>query len=96
MTRFRTTLPAECSYEQWAQKEKERRWDYWQAVRRMREDYMAEFKGVTDLTVRPSLHFWAEEHYGIKMGIDGSGDYTGEYTVADPKKFLLFQLKYWS
>jgi hypothetical protein len=48
-----------------------------------------------DLTVRPTVHYWAEQKYGFVMGIDGQGDYTGEYTVVDPKKFMLFQVKYW-
>lgn len=95
MTRFRTTLPAERNYDQWAQEQKQKRWDYWTAVRKMREEYMAENAGVYDLTTRPSLHYWAEGKYGFKMGLDGTGDYTAEYTVVDSKKFLLFQIKYW-
>lgn len=75
--------------------QKQKRFDYWAAVRRMREEYVKEHEGMFDLTVRPTVHYWAEQKYGFVMGIDGQGDYTGEYTVVDPKKFMLFQVKYW-
>jgi hypothetical protein len=61
----------------------------------MREEYVKEHEGIFDLTVRPTVHYWAEQKYGFIMGIDGQGDYTGEYTVVNPKKFMLFQIKYW-
>ncbi len=68
---------------------------YWGAIHAMRPEYMAEFKGVYDLTSRPTIHYWAEEKYGFKMETDGTGNYTAEYTVINPKKFMLFQIKYW-
>lgn len=68
---------------------------YWNSLYSMRQEYMSEFKGVTDLTVRPTLHHWAEEKYGFKMGLDWQSNYTQDYTVVDPKKFMLFQIKYW-
>ena len=67
---------------------------YWTAIRAMRQEYLAENKGVYDLTARPTVHYWAEQKYGFAMATDGSGDYTADYTVTDPKKFLLFRLKY--
>lgn len=67
---------------------------YWTAIRAMRHEYLAENKGVYDLTARPTVHYWAEQKYGFAMATDGSGDYTADYTVTDPKKFLLFRLKY--
>jgi hypothetical protein len=88
--------PADKDFLEWEQKKKEQRFDYWAAIRRMREEYMKENQGVYDLTARPTVHYWAEQKYGFKMGMDEQCDYTGEYTVVDPKKFMLFQLKFWS
>lgn len=42
----------------------------------------------------PTLPYWVEQKYGIKMGLDGQGNYTQEYTVVDPKRFMLFQIQY--
>ena len=36
----------------------------------------------------------AELKYGIKMGIDWQGNYTQDFEVTDPKKYMLFQIKY--
>lgn len=88
-------MPAEKNFRQWDQASREQRTRYWQALYSMRQEYMAEHKGVYDLTARPSMHYWAEEKYGLAMGIDGQGNYTDEYTVKDPKRFMLFQIKYW-
>jgi hypothetical protein len=89
-----TINPAEQSFQAWDAERKRKRWDYWSAVRSMRAKYLEENKG--DLSMnRPSLHFWAEGKYGFRMEADGSGNYTENYTVTDPKKFMLFQIKYW-
>lgn len=71
---------------------KARRRQYWQAIYEMREEYMSHYKGVYDC--RPAIHAWAEEKYGIKMGMDGQGNYTQHYDVVSPKKFMLFQIRY--
>ena len=67
---------------------------YWHAIHAMRPEYMEEFKGDFSMT-RPSIHYWANEKYGFQMEADGEGNYTANYTVTDPKKFMLFQIKYW-
>lgn len=68
---------------------------YFSVLRAMRSEYMEEFKGIYDLTARPAIHYWAEEKYGFRMEVDGQGGYTSDYTVTDPKKFMLFKIKYW-
>ena len=68
---------------------------YWQACHAMRAEYLEENKGIYDLTVRPRLDYWANEKYGFQMDMDSEGNYTANYTVTDPKKFMLFQIKYW-
>lgn len=68
---------------------------YWSAVTLMRKEYIEEHKGMFDLTARPTIHYWAEEKYGFAMALDGQGNYTQEFTITDPKKFMLFQIKYW-
>ena len=67
---------------------------YWHAIHAMRPEYIEQFKGDYSMT-RPAIHYWAEEKYGFRMETDGTGNYTAYYTVTDPKKFMLFQIKYW-
>ena len=87
--------PNEKQFQEWDAERKRKRWDYWSALRLMRLEYMEDHKGVYDLTVRPTLHYWAEQKYGFRMETTGDGSYTENYTVTDPKKFMLFQIKYW-
>lgn len=87
--------PMEQKFQDWEKERREYRTRYWQALYLMRSEYLGENKGVYDLTARPTMHYWAEEKYGIVMGINGEGQYTDEFTVKDPKKFMWFQLKYW-
>jgi hypothetical protein len=66
---------------------------YWSALHAVRAEYRsavgdnAEMRG-------PTLPQWVEQRYGLRMGQDGSGNYTQDYTVVDPKRFMLFQLNY--
>lgn len=88
-------MPNDLIEEEWNAIRKQKRWQYWNALNRMRTEYITQFRGQYDLTVRPTLHHWAEEKYGFKMGMSETGDYTETYTVVDPKKFMIFQIKYW-
>ena len=81
-------------YQQWAEQDKARRNQYWQAIYEMRQDYLLENKGQYDLTARPTIHYWAELKYGLRMHLDGQGNYLQDYEVIDPKKFMFFQIKY--
>jgi hypothetical protein len=81
-------------FQKWESEKRAKRDQYWNALFLMRNDYMEENKGLLDPTVRPTLHYYAELKYGIKMGLDGQGNYTKDYDVVDPKKFMFFQLKY--
>ena len=78
----------------WNTETKTRRWQYWNAIHSMRPEYIAEYAGDYSMA-RPSVHYWAEQKYGFRMETDGQGNYTENYTVTDPKKFMLFQIKYW-
>lgn len=84
----------EQNYQDWDAERKRRRWDYWNALRLMRLEYLEEYKDDQGMT-RPTLHFWAEGKYGIKMGMDGEGGYTEDWDVTDPRKYMIFQLKFW-
>lgn len=85
---------AEEQFQQWDREQRAKRDQYWNALFLMRNDYMEENRGILDPTVRPTLHYYAELKYGFKMGLDGQGNYTKEHVVVDPKRFMLFQLKY--
>jgi hypothetical protein len=71
----------------------EQRRQYWGALHAVRREYRlavgdnAEMKG-------PTMPYWVEQKYGLKMGLDGSGNYTQDYQVVNPKRFLFFQIKY--
>jgi hypothetical protein len=95
MSRFAGAMPAEQSFRKWNTEQRASRDQYWNALHAMRREYLEENKGVYDLTSRPTMHYWAEQKYGFKMGLDGQGNYTQDHEVTDPKKFMLFQLKYW-
>jgi len=71
----------------------EKRNQYWGALMSMRKEYetdVGDNKGMTG----PTMQYWTEERYGFKIGMDWSGNYTQHYDIVDPKKFLLFQIKY--
>lgn len=95
MSRVANSVLAEESFRKWDAERKEQRQRYWDSLYRMRQEYMADNKGNFDLTSRPTMHYWAELKYGFRMGLDGQGNYTQDYEVTDPKKFMLFQIKYW-
>lgn len=95
MSRFAGALQAEESFRMWEQERNKERDKYWNALYSMRSEYLSENKGQYDLTARPTIHYWAQRKYGFKMGLDGQGNYTRDYEVTDPKKFMLFQIKYW-
>ena len=84
----------DAEFNKWDRDQKAKREQYWNAIREMRNDYLEENKGHYDLTARPTIHYYAELKYGFKMGLDGQGNYTKDYEVVDPKKFMIFQLKY--
>lgn len=94
MTRY-SVNPMEQKFQEWDREHRDKRTQYWQSLYEMRQEYIQAFKNVSDLTSRPTMQYWAEEKYGFKMGMDGQGNYTGEYAVVDPKKFMLYQIKYW-
>ena len=66
---------------------------YWGALHAVRAEYRSAVGDNAEMT-GPTLPYWVEQKYGIKMGLDGQGNYTQEYTVVDPKRFMLFQIQY--
>jgi len=71
----------------------EQRIQYWGALHAVRAEYreaVGDNAGVTG----PTMPHWVEQKYGLRMGQDGSGNYTQYYDVVDPKRFLFFQIKY--
>jgi hypothetical protein len=94
MGRFSGATLAEESFRRWDNQIKEKRNQYWRAITEARQEYLTEHKFVYDKTVRPALHYWMQNKYGIKMGMDGQGNYTQDYEVVEPKRFLMFQIKF--
>ena len=71
----------------------EQRKQYWGALHAVRKEYTSDV-GDNAGMVGSTFPHWMEQKYGIRMGLDGSGNYTQDYSVSNPKRFLLFQIKY--
>jgi hypothetical protein len=77
----------------WIDEQQSKRWQYWTALHAVRSEYRLAVGDNINMT-GPTLPYWVEQKYGIKMGLDGQGNYTQDYDVVDPKRFMLFQIKY--
>lgn len=71
----------------------EQRIQYWGALHAVRTEYREAVGDNAGMT-GPTMPHWVEQTYGLRMGQDGSGNYTQHYDVINPKKFMLFQIKY--
>jgi hypothetical protein len=71
----------------------EQRKQYWGALHAVRSEYREAVGNNSEMT-GPTMPYWVEQKYGLRMGLDGSGNYTQYYDVVDPKRFLFFQIKY--
>jgi hypothetical protein len=71
----------------------EKRKQYWGALHAVRKEYREEV-GANWCMTGPTMPHWVEQKYGLRMGQDGSGNYTQYYEVVNPKRFMLFQIKY--
>ena len=79
--------------ETWNYETKSKRWQYWNALHAVRSEYRLAVGNNINMVV-PTLPHWVEQKYGLRMGQDGSGNYTQDYGVVNPKRFMLFQIKY--
>jgi hypothetical protein len=71
----------------------EQRKQYWGALHAVRKEYREAVGDNAGMT-GPTMPYWVEQKYGLRMGQDGSGNYTQTYEVVNPKRFLLFRIKY--
>jgi hypothetical protein len=83
----------EYAEQSWDNEMKSKRWQYWNALHAVRKEYREAVGDNVGMT-GPTLPNWVEQKYGIKMGLDGQGNYTQEYTVVNPKRFMFFQIRY--
>jgi hypothetical protein len=72
---------------------RKKRWDYWQALKQIRKEYMADMKSLDGQFDAFEFEDYIEENYGIKMNIV-DGNITDGYKIMDEKKYLIFLLKY--
>jgi hypothetical protein len=66
---------------------------YWGALHAVRKEYREAVGDNVGMTGDTMPH-WVEKKYGLRMGQDGQGNYTQHYDIVDPKRFMLFQIKY--
>jgi hypothetical protein len=90
MARY-ATHPIEQQFQEWNQRDKMLRSQYWAALRAARTDYMQESGRVP---ADNGFYYHLQRKYGVKPDLDPQGNLTATYTVVDKKKFLLFQLEY--
>ena len=69
------------------------RWNYWQALKTIRQEYMADLKALDGQFDAYDFEDYIEANYGIKMNIV-DGNITDGYKIMDEKKYLIFLLKY--
>ena len=65
------------------------RWNYWEALKKVRKEYMAQNKEFDAYDFEDYLI----GQYGIRMNIV-NGNITDGYEIVDEKKYLIFLLKF--
>jgi hypothetical protein len=70
-------------------KQRKNRWNYWEALKKVRKEYMAQNKEFDAYDFEDYL----VGQYGLKMNIVG-GNITDGYEIVDEKKYLIFLLKF--
>ena len=65
------------------------RWDYWQALKKVRKEYMNQNREFDAYDFEDYLI----GQYGIKMNLV-NGNITDGYEIVDEKKYLIFLLKF--
>lgn len=87
--------PMEQLYRNWEAKSRANRNAYWNACARARQEYLKDVEGDLSMS-RPRLDYWVNERYGFQMEFDEiDGGISERFTITDPKKFMLFQIKHW-
>ena len=69
--------------------QRKNRWNYWEALKKVRKEYMAQNKEFDAYDFEDYLI----GQYGIRMNIV-NGNITDGYEIVDEKKYLIFLLKF--
>ena len=69
--------------------QRKNRWNYWEALKKVREEFMAQNKEFDAYDFEDYLI----GQYGIRMHIV-NGNITDGYEIVDEKKYLIFLLKF--
>jgi hypothetical protein len=69
--------------------QRKRRWNYWEALKKVRIEFMAQNKEFDAYDFEDYL----VGKYGLKMNIV-NGNITDGYEIVDEKKYLIFLLKF--
>ena len=70
-------------------KQRKNRWNYWEALKKVRKEYMAQNKEFDAY----DFEDYIIGQYGIRMNIV-NGNITDGYEIVDEKKYLIFLLKF--
>lgn len=70
-----------------------KRFQYWQALKTIRQEYMADMKSLDGQFDAYDFEDYVEANYGIKMNM-AEGRITDSYKIMDEKKYIIFLLKY--
>jgi len=69
--------------------QRKNRWNYWEALKKVRKEYMAQNKEFDAYDFEDYLL----GQYGLRMNIV-NGNITDGYEIVDEKKYLIFLLKF--
>jgi len=69
--------------------QRKNRWNYWEALKKVRKEYMAQNKDFDAYDFEDYLL----GQYGLRMNIV-NGNITDGYEIVDEKKYLIFLLKF--
>jgi len=70
-------------------KQRKNRWNYWEALKKVRKEYMEQNKEFDAYDFEDYL----TGQYGLKMNIV-NGNITDGYEIVDEKKYLIYLLKF--
>jgi|LauGreDrversion4_2_1035121.scaffolds.fasta_scaffold269793_4 hypothetical protein len=75
-------------------KQKRQRNSYWRRIRECRHDYLESNPNIKHIISNAGFYQYLQEKFGIKLKFDNSGNISEDFEIVDPKRYMLFLLRY--
>jgi hypothetical protein len=75
------------------QEDRMSKYKYWQMLSKANADYRSDYKHESIKDELEGFRSWMRDRWGMSIGLETQG-YTAHFEVVDPRKYLLFELKY--